>query len=138
MCFVAVREKFLFSCDAECQKHVIAVKMASGFRSDDQLAEEKSSVELEAFDCYYNNMKLYLNPSTMQGKFISVGLVDGSIIGGGGAVFLPDHMKMETMLSSVRHSIALNGQENFDKLIRALNSVPSYRNLAIQLYSKRL
>ena len=93
-------------------------------------------VELEAFDCYYNNMKLYLNPSTIQGKFISYGLVDGSIIGGGGAVFLPDHMKMETMLVEVRKNIALNGPKNFGLLVQALSSVPTYRNLAGQLYSK--
>ena len=99
--------------------------------------ETDHTAELEAFDCYYNNMKLYLNPSTMQGKFISAGLVDGSIIGGGGAVFLPDHMKMETMLKEVRGSIALNGPKNFGLLVQALSSVPAYRNLAGQLYSKR-
>ena len=94
------------------------------------------TAELGAFDCYYNNMKLYLNPSTMQGKFISVGLVNGNIIGGGASVFLPDHVKMETMLSEVRSSIALNGPKNFGLLVQALNSVPSYQNLAGQLYSK--
>ena len=92
------------------------------------------TAELEAFDCYYDNMKLYLNPSTMQGKFISAGLVDGSTIGGG--VFLPDHVKMETMLTQVRKNIGLNGPQNFGLLVQALNSVPSYRNLASQLYSK--
>ena len=96
--------------------------------------ETDRTAELEAFDCYYNNMKLYLNPSAMQGKFISAGLVDGSIIGGG--VFLPDHMKMETMLKDVRSSIALNGPKNFGLLVQVLNSVPAYRNLAGQLYSK--
>ena len=96
--------------------------------------ETDRTAELEAFDCYYNNMKLYLNPSTMQGKFISAGLVDGSIIGGG--VFLPDHMKMETMLKDVRSSIALNGPKNFGMLVQVLSSVPAYRNLAGQLYSK--
>ena len=96
--------------------------------------ETDRTAELEAFDCYYNNMKLYLNPSTMQGKFISAGLVDGSIIGGG--VFLPDHMKMETMLKDVRSSIALNGPKNFGLLVQVLSSVPAYRNLAGQLYSK--
>lgn len=100
-------------------------------------ADLERSAELEAFDCYYNNMKLYLNPSTMQGKFISVGLVDGSIIGGGGAVFQPDHMKMETMLKEVRSGIGLNGPKNFDLLVQALSSVPNYRNLAAQLCSKR-
>ena len=106
--------------------------------SNQALLEEKYAAELGAFDCYYNNMKLYLNPSNMQAKFISVGLVDGSIIGGGGAVFLPDHMKMEAMLKEVRNSIQLNGPENFGRLVRALNSVPAYQNLASQLYSKLL
>ncbi len=108
--------------------------MASG--TDNQLLEEKHAAELGAFDCYYNNMKLYLNPATMQGKFMAVGLVDGSIIGGGGAVFLPDHMKMEEMLKQVRDSIVLNGPENFGRLVKALNSVAAYQNLASQLYSK--
>ena len=99
-------------------------------------ADPEYTAELGAFDCYYNNMKLYLNPSTMQGKFISSGLVDGSIIGGG-AVFLPDHMKMEMMLTQVRSSIALNGPKSFDLLVQALNNVPNYRNLAGQLNSKR-
>lgn len=101
-------------------------------------ADPEGSAELKAFKCYYNNMKLYLNPSTMEGKFISVGLINGSIIGGGGAVFLPDHMKMEMMLKEVRDSIALNGPKNFGLLVQALKSVPSYRNLASQLYSKGL
>ena len=100
-------------------------------------ADPECAAELGAFDCYYNNMKLYLNPSTMQGKFISAGLVNGSIIGGGG-VFLPDHMKMEMMLTEVRNSIALNGPKNFDLLVQALNNVPNYQNLAGQLNSKRL
>ena len=109
-------------------------KMASG--TGNQLPEEKQTAELGAFDCYYNNMKLYLNPATMQGKFMAVGLVDGSMIGGGGAVFLPDHIKMEMMLKQVRSSIAINGPENFGRLVKALNSVAAYQNLASQLYSK--
>ena len=99
-------------------------------------ADLEYTAELGAFDCYYNDMKLYLNPSTMQEKFMSVGLVDGSIIGGGEAVFLPDHVKIETMLSEVRSSIALNGPKNFGLLVKALYSVPSYQNLARQLLSK--
>ena len=102
------------------------------------MADSEYTAELGAFDCYYNNMKLYLNPAAMQGKFISAGLVDGGIIGGGAAVFLPDHMKMEMMLKEVRNSIALNGPKNFGLLIQALNSVSNYQNLAGQLYSKWL
>ena len=98
------------------------------------LVEEKIAAKLGAFDCYYNVMKQYLNPSSMQEKFISVGLVDGSIIGGGEVVFQPDHIKMEAMLKEVRNSIQLNGPENFGRLVRALNSVPAHQNLASQLY----
>ena len=102
------------------------------------MVEEKFAAELGAFDFYYNSMKLCLNPSNMQEKFISIGLVDGSIIGGGGVVFQPDHIKMEAMLKEVRSSIQLNGPENFVRLVRALNSVPAQQNLASQLYSKLL
>ena len=94
--------------------------------------------ELRAFDCYYENMKMYLNPSTMQSKFISVGLIDGGIIGGGWAVFQPDHMKMEIMLREVRNSIALNGAKSFGLLIQVLRSVPAYQSLASEINSKSL
>jgi len=101
-----------------------------------QIRESSYPAELGAFDCYYNNMKLYLNPSTMQGKFVSIGLVDGSVISGGPAVFLPDHIKMENMLKIVRDNIALNGPKNLGLLIQALRSVPAYQNLASELNSK--
>ena len=101
-----------------------------------KLPEETVAAELTAFDSYLNSMQLYLNPTTMQGKFIALGLVDGATIGGGAAVFLPDHVKMETMLKQVRNHIVLNGPQNFGLLIRALNSVPAYQNLANEIYSK--
>lgn len=111
--------------------------MATGDQFE-PLAEDKYPAELGAFNYYFNNMKLYLNPSTMQGKLISLGLVDGSIIGGGAAVFLPDHIKMETMLIEVRRNIAVNGPKSFGLLIKAINSVGAYRNLAGEIASKCL
>lgn len=112
--------------------------MASGNEERVEVANHEISAELQAFDCYSGNMTLYLNPSTMQGKFISLGLVDGSIIGGGGAVFLPDHMKMESMLKEVRSRIAINGPKYLGLLMQALRSVTAYQNLANEINSKSL
>lgn len=103
--------------------------------SGNQYEQDGCFAELGAFDNYYYNMQMYLNPSTMQAKFISVGLIDGS---GGGGVFLPDHIKMENMLQQVRNSIALNGPKYFGLLIQALRSVPAYQNLATEINSKSI
>ena len=99
--------------------------------------EKKHAAELGAFDFYYYNMKMYLNPAIMQGRFISAGLVDGGIIGGGGAMYQQDHEKMATALAEVRRSIALNGRKSFVLLVQVLNSVSTYKILASQLHGKR-
>jgi len=94
--------------------------------------------ELETFDFYFEKMKLHLDPSTMQCKFMTVGLVDGSVIGGGASIFQPNQIKMENMLKIVRDNIALNGPKFFGLLIKALHSVPAYQNLANEMNSKSL
>ena len=110
-------------------------EMAAG---DQSLVEEKHATELRAFDCYMNKMTLYFNPSIMLGKLIAAGLVDGSVMGGGAAVFLPDNLKMQNMLNHVRNNIALNGPKSFELLIEAIKSVTAYRSLAGEMASKYL
>ena len=95
--------------------------------------ETDHHADLRAFDFYYDKMKQHLDPSTMQGKFLSVGLINGNNISGGGATFLPNNLKMEMMLAEVRSSIVLNGPKNFDLLVQALGKVPIYGNLAREL-----
>ena len=92
--------------------------------------------ELGAFDYFYNNMKLYVNPASVQGRFIKEGLVNAATTMGGIAVFLPDHAKMETMLTDVRGNIALNGPLSFGKLLRVFNSISTYEKLASEMNSK--
>ena len=74
----------------------------------------------------------------MLGKLIAAGLVDGSVMGGGAAVFLPDHLKMENILSHIRKDIALNGPKSFELLIEAIKSVTAYRSLPGEMTSKYL
>jgi len=99
---------------------------------------EQYFAELGAFDYFYNNMKLYVNPTSVQGRFIKEGLVNAETTMGGMAVFLPDHTKMETMLTGVRANIALNGPLSFGKLLRVFNSIPTYEKLANEMNSKSL
>jgi len=99
---------------------------------------ERYFAELGAFDYFYNNMKLYVSPSLIQGQFIKEGLVNAATTMGGMAVFLPDHAKMEEMLKQVRGNIALNGPISFGKLFRVFNSIPAYQKLAAELNSESM
>ena len=105
--------------------------------STGSLLEEKPdrSPELEAFDAFSDTMTLYVNPTVVQGKFIAAGLVDGSIVGGGMSLFMPDHAKMEIMLKQVRGNIKINGVKSFGQLVRVFNGIRTYEKLAMQLHS---
>ena len=94
---------------------------------------ETCSAELGAFDYYYNTMKQNLNYSQVGAMFVSTNLVSGSLIEGGGAVFLPDKIRMEPLLANIRNSIAINGQASFIKLVNALRSIATYSKLANNL-----
>jgi len=99
------------------------------------LRDPEKSPELEAFDAFLNTMTLYVNPTVVQGKFIAAGLVDGSTVGGGMAVFLPDHAKMEAMLNQIRKNISIHGVKSFGQLVRVFNGIRTYEKLAMQLNS---
>jgi len=105
--------------------------------STGSLLEEKPerSPELEAFDAFSDTMTLYVNPTVVQGKFIAAGLVDGSVVGGGMSLFMPDHAKMEIMLKQVRGNIKINGVKSFGQLVRVFNGIRTYEKLAMQLNS---
>lgn len=91
--------------------------------------------ELGAFDYYFDTMKEHLDASTMKGKFIKAGLMDGSVIGKGGELFLPNDIQMEGILGHVRSNIGLNGPASFEKLVEVLRS-NNYQELANGLEGK--
>ncbi|XP_065909069.1 probable serine/threonine-protein kinase irlA [Dysidea avara] len=100
--------------------------------------KRETSPELEAFDAFSDTMTLYVNPTVVQGKFIAAGLVDGSVVGGGLSLFMPDHAKMEIMLKQVRSNIKINGVKSFGQLVRVFNGIRTYEKLAMQLNNKYL
>ena len=95
-----------------------------------------ADIELQVFDQYYNTMMQHLDHSTVQGMFISGGLVSGSTLDGGAAVFLPGTIKMQQLLQDVRNSIVLNGPKSFRKMINLLRSNTTYCNLANNMEGK--
>ena len=96
-----------------------------------------ADIVLQVFDLYYNTMMQCLDHSTVQPMFISGGLVSGSTLDGGPAIFLPDTtVKMPQLLKHVRNSIKLNGPASFIKLVQLLKSNTTYCNLANDMESK--
>ena len=103
---------------------------ASAPNPDDFIAE------LGAFDYFCNNMRLYVNPQLVQGRFIREGLIKAEANWGGMAVFLPDHAKMDAMLADIRANIALNGPLYFGKLLVVFKSISTYEKLAKDINSE--
>lgn len=116
----------------------VEVGMAEPSETASAANPEPYFAEIGAFDYFYNNMKLYVNPTSVQGRFIKEGLVSAATTMGGMAVFLPDHAKMEAMLTEIRANIALNGPLSFGKLLRVFNCISTYEKLANEMNSESL
>ena len=54
---------------------------------------------------------------------------------GGGAIFVTDQVKMDTVLPKLRNLICLNGVKVFEKLLKVLRSEPIYTELADHMQS---
>lgn len=87
---------------------------------------------LKAFDEYFTVMHNCVNPLVFTPKCISYGVFEGSMYASGGAIFLTNQIKMETVLPEIRKLISLNGVVVFERVLKVLRSEPTdiYNELA--------
>ena len=99
------------------------------FIEDEKMKCEKPA--LHAFDHYYEHMML-VNPQHVTTKFVSQGFFPNGNPHADNAAFLPNDIKMKTMLKMIRDCIALN-DDMFRKLVEVFHSEVMYAALGDKL-----
>lgn len=94
--------------------------------------EQEKGPSLRAFDCHYDLMML-VNPRYVKDKFVAQDFFPNGDPYADNATFLPNEVKMEGMLKTIRNSIAVNGDYVFIQLIEVFHSEVMYAALGDKL-----
>ena len=94
--------------------------------------EQEKEPSLRAFDHHYNLMML-VNPRYVKDKFVALDFFPNGDPYTDNATFLPNEVKMEGMLKTIRNSIAINGDYVFIQLIEVFHSEVMYAALGDKL-----